>query len=416
MFLKDDPQLIFELDPADGVDTRELIRVVRAGGATQPVLVNGRRVSRVEDANAIYLVSPKYASMRTDQDRDGLFAGLAENVPVLASGLDPDLDRNSEECASLHDDPSEAEALVRANLEYFDTHDVSWVVSEYRPGKLIGDYRNLIATSLENGWTCGHPENTGFGIGEAVQFHLWGGELRGLFAVSVAGNFTIARGSLAIAYGGIFAEQDAANNPASPTAVLGKVSVRITDSRGVPRKAGLLYASSGWGQANFVVPPGCALGPARVTVERSDGTTASTPFTIVDVAPGLWTVTANGLGPAIGVVKHGASGHADMPIFGCHSGKCFTVPIPISTNGSATIRLFGAGFRYACLSDIHVTLAGIPVRVVAFGPSGDAGVDRLTIRIPSSLRDAGEADLVCSIHGRLSNVVRINLGHGNRPQ
>jgi uncharacterized protein (TIGR03437 family) len=416
MFLINYPQLIFELDAGDGVETQELIRAVRAGGATQPVLVSGRPESRVEDANAIFLVSPKYATTRVEQDRDGLFGELAERVPVLVSGLDPELDRNSEECASLHDDPSEAEALVRANLEYFDAHDISWVVSEYRPGKLIGDYRNLIATSLENGWTCGHPENTGFGIGEAVQFHLWGGELRGLFAVSVAGNFTIARGSLAIVYGGIFAEHDAANNPTSPTPVLGKVSVRITDSRGVPRKAGLLYVSSGWGQANFVVPPGCALGPARVNVERSDGTTASTPITITDVAPGFWTVTANGLGPVIGVVRHGVPVQTDTPIFECHSGKCSTLPIPISTNSSTAIRLFGAGFRYAaCLSDMHVTIAGIPVPVVAFGPSSVAGVDQLTLRIPSSLRDAGEADLLCSIYGRLSNVVRINLGHRDRP-
>jgi len=80
-----------------------------------------------------------------------------------------------------------------------------------------------------------------------------------------------------------------------------------------------------------------------------------------------------------------------------------------------TIRLFGAGFRTRVFR-IYTSPSRYSGAVVAFGPSGDAGVDRLTIRIPSSLRDAGEADLVCSIHGRLSNVVRINLGHGNRPQ
>ncbi len=80
-------------------------------------------------------------------------------------------------------------------------------------------------------------------------------------------------------------------------------------------------------------------------------------------------------------------------------------------NSSSVVRLFGTGFRYAAdLSDIQVTVAGIRVPVLAFGPAGDAGVDQMTVRIPSRLRGRGEVDLICSIRGRLSNVVRINLG------
>jgi uncharacterized protein (TIGR03437 family) len=411
-FLRDYPGLIFQLD-ADGTPgAQELINSVRAAGAKQTVLVAWQG-EPVDDDNAIYLVSPHYADTRTDQDRDRQFGRLADRVPVVAGGLDPDLDANSDECASLPADPAEAEALVAANLDYFDAHGISWVASEFRPGKLIGDYQRLLPTSLENGWTCGQPDQVGFGIGQVVQFHLWGAGMRGLFAVNAAGNFTLARGSVAIVYGAIFAEQDLHNRRDPPGTELGKVSVWITDRTGVPRKAELLYVSSGWGQANFVVPPRCVPGPARVTVQHSDGTTESTPVSIVDVAPGFWTAPGDGRGPVAAVASHAAPGQParDVQLYECHAGRCATVAAPFAGDGPASVRLFGTGFRYAAdLSDIHVTIAGIPVPVLAFGPFGDTGVDRMTVRIPARLRGMGEVDLLCSIRGRLSNVVRINLG------
>ncbi|MDR3700632.1 MAG: di-heme enzyme [Candidatus Sulfopaludibacter sp.] len=412
-FLRDCPELIFQLDAGGAAGMQELIHAIRIAGAKQPVLVNWQGERLPDDRNAIYLVSPRYATTRTDQDRDRQLAGLAERVPVLASGLDPELDATSGECLSLPADPSEAEALVEANLDYFDAHGISWVASEFRPGKLIGDYQRLLPTSLENGWTCGQPDHVGFGIGQVVQFHLWGAGMRGLFAVNAAGNFTLARGSIAIVYGAIFAEQDMHNRRNPPPTELGKVSVRITDRTGLPRKAELRYVSSGWGQANFVVPPRCVPGPALVTVQHSDGTTESASVTIADVAPGFWTAPADGRGPVIAVVRGAVPGKPplDVPLYECKSGKCSSVAVPFAGNNSRVVRLFGTGFRYAAdLSDIQVTVAGIRVPVLAFGPAGDAGVDRLTVRLPSRLRGRGEVDLVCSIRGRLSNVVRINLG------
>ena len=412
-FFKDYPQLIFEL----GASTQEIIAAVRASGAKQPVIVSGGRENPVDDSNAIYLVSPRYKTTRTDHDRDRQFEGLAERVPVLASNFDPELDRDSEECSSFPSDPSEAEELVNANLSYFDAHGISWVASEFRPGKLIRDYRDMSSTSLENGWTCGRPKQDEFGIGEMIQFHLWGGEIRGLFAVNAAGNFTLPRGGIAIMYGGIFAEQDTRNNKTPPATELGKVSVRITDHAGVTRSAGLLYVSAGWGQANFIVPPGCALGPARVTVERRDGSRASTPIIIADVAPGFWTTRLDGRGPVMGSAVLTAPGRKSsrVPIYRYDSRSHSSIAVPVSAQSVTTVQLLGTGFRYAAgLSNFHVKIGGIRVPVISFGPTGDAGMDQLTVRIPSSLRGAGEADLICSIQGRVSNVVRINIGSVER--
>ncbi len=100
---RDTPQLIFELNPGrelapgQAALMRNLIRAVRGAGATQPVLIDIESVG--EDGNAIYRISARYAITRTDRDRDLLFAEFAARVPVLASGLDPELGRDSEDCA-----------------------------------------------------------------------------------------------------------------------------------------------------------------------------------------------------------------------------------------------------------------------------------------------------------------------------
>jgi uncharacterized protein (TIGR03437 family) len=414
-FFRDYPQLVFELDAGSGAGAQALVQAVRAGGAKQPVAIGEWPENPVHDKNAIYMLHPRYTTTRTGQDRDREIGRIAETAPVLASDLDPELDRDSEECHSLPSDPSEAEALVQANLDYFDAHGISWVASQFRPGKLITDYRHMYPTTLENGWTCGPQERAG--IGEMIQFHLWGGELRGLFAVNEAGNFMLPRGGIAIIYGGIFADRDTRSTRNPPPEELAGVSVAITDRTGVARRAGLTYVSAGWGQANIVVPAGCAVGPARVSVSRRDGTSASTPIGIVDVAPGLWTGTADGRGPVSGFAVREMPGQkfTSVPILRCDSGNCSTIPIPVSARGFTTVRLLGSGFRYAAgLARVQVKIGGSRVPVVAFGPSGGAGEDQLTLRIPPSLRGVGETDLVCSIDGHLSNVVRIDIGSAGR--
>src|SRR5207253_1611899 len=121
------------------------------------------------------------------------------------------------ECASVPTDPTAAERLVQANLDYFDAHHISWTVSVFAPGKLITDSGYIDATTLENGWTCGQPALLPAGMGAVVQFHLWGAVMRGLYAVSGTGGLLLARGSVAIAYGPILAERDSQAHPPLPT-------------------------------------------------------------------------------------------------------------------------------------------------------------------------------------------------------
>jgi uncharacterized protein (TIGR03437 family) len=82
------------------------------------------------------------------------------------------------------------------------------------------------------------------------------------------------------------------------------------------------------------------------------------------------------------------------------------------SKGAVTkVRLIVSGFRNAgSAQDISVTIGGVPVPVVAYGPDKYPGFDFLTIEIPDALRGLGETDLLSRINGRISNAVRIYVG------
>lgn len=77
---------------------------------------------------------------------------------------------------------------------------------------------------------------------------------RGLFVVSGSGSPDVARGGFSLAYGPIMAAYNAKRETARPPASLGTISIQVTDASGVTRTAGMLWASAGWGQSNFVIP------------------------------------------------------------------------------------------------------------------------------------------------------------------
>ena len=239
---------------------RALVDAIRPSGANQPVLVGGA----VRDADAIFEVTPRYAVTRTGEDRWRQFGSLAEHPPVLVSDLDPQLGRNSEECTAFPSDPAEATRLVEDNLAYFDAHEISWTLSSFRPGRLLTNYRFYDWSKLDDGWTCGEPPGRS-GIATILLSHLWNVEPHGLFSVNpTTGSFVLARGALSTAYGPILADREmhAAGRPLPFR--LGNMTVRVTDSRGVARRAGLLFTGAGWSYLTFAIPPNTALGPAEV--------------------------------------------------------------------------------------------------------------------------------------------------------
>ena len=396
------------------------VQAIRSTGAAQPIAVmswNDDRLFQgagaaplIDDPNIIYEVSPSYAANGTDAGRDAHFGFLANRAPVFATGWDLNLD-DAADCASVPADPAAASQLVQGNLDYFDAHRISWTVSVFEPGKLIKDLSFHDATTLENGWTCGHPLYPYAGLGRVVEGHLRASQERGLFVVSASGGPDLARGGFALAYGPVMAERDSIMVGTRPAATLGRLSVQITDSLGVTRPTGVMWASAGWGQINFLIPEKSALGPARMTIVREDGSRTGANITIGETAPGF--VTGHSCrGPAIGVAtsksRNGRTTTAE--ISSCKGIRCATNQIPMASGATTTVRLDSSGFRYAgSAADIEVTIGGVRVPVVSFGPADGPGKDQLTIEIPAALRGIGETDLLCHLNGRVSNAVLVRL-------
>jgi uncharacterized protein (TIGR03437 family) len=426
---KDYPNVMFDAfsDPAPETwntwpnSMQSLVSKIRSTGAAQPIVVmawNGDRALedvtlRLEDPNIIYEASLRFLNTRTDAQRDAHIGNLSDTAPVIANGWDLELD-NPSACAAVPSDPGAAAAMVQGNLEYFDAHQISWIVSTFEPGKLINDLSLHDATTLENGWTCGQPIHAG--LGRIVEGHLRASEERGLFVVSGSGGPDVARGALSLAYGPVMAAYDAYyKGPKVPTS-LGGISIQITDSLGITHSAGMLWSAAGWGQTNFVVPQEAASGPAVMTIVRDDGTRTSTYITVGETAPGFMTGESC-RGPAIGIAtetfKDGRIFAA--PISYCRGMHCRALPIPMAKGATTKVRLRVSGFRHAgSKDDIEVSVAGMRVPVLAYGADKDPGMDYLTIEIPAALGGLGETDIVSHIAGRPSNAVRINLG-GPKP-
>lgn len=246
--------------------------------------------------------------------------------------------------------------------------------------------------------------------------HLWSGDPHGLFAVNhVNGGLVLARGGLSTAYGPVLAEREATAAAGHPLPLrLGNVSVRVTDSRGVARMARLQYTGAGWSNITFVVPANAARGPAEVAVVRTDGSSSAGRVIIADVAPGFFTASSDARGAVMGVVAQRGKESGQTKTFAasdCSGYVCRAVPIRLSEGVMTTVRLAGSGIRNAGVhAAIRVTVGRVDVPVISYGAADDVGRDQVTIQLPAELRGVGETELVMTVNGVLSNVVRIDCG------
>jgi uncharacterized protein (TIGR03437 family) len=80
---------------------------------------------------------------------------------------------------------------------------------------------------------------------------------------------------------------------------LGGTTVKVRDSLGVERLASLFHVSAE--QVNFQIPAGTAAGSATITITNGDGIGATGDINIVARAPAIFTLSANGSGPAAAV-------------------------------------------------------------------------------------------------------------------
>lgn len=402
---------IFRAQPNVFFDARNkaAVAAIRGAGAPQPAIVD-RGNFPVPDPNVIYRIPATYA----DAGNSMRLSSIVEHAPVLAAGLDPRFSEKSAECAAFPGDPAAATERVQSYLNYFDRHNISWIISAFVPGLLITDTRTYTGTKLDDGWTCGVSPWAGLGM--VLLAHLWRADPHGLFIVNQGtGGYLLARGARATAYGPTMADHTMGLKPGqAPPTTMDNVSVRITDSRGDARLAPIYYAGAGWSFLNFVVPKDVAMGPAEIAIVRKDGSQSAGRATVSDIAPGFYSASMDARGPAAADVTQRLSTGAvrHFRASSCTGGRCSCVPIPLSAGIATTLRLSGTGFRHAhAVDDFQVWVGETPVPVVSFGSTDEiGGDDQLTIRLPDSLIGIGETDVFAKVRGLPSNIVRVSCG------
>ncbi len=399
-----DPDVFFALGSQSAA-----LPSVRQAGATQPVLLSPD-APPVPDTQLLYEFRPSYTTLDADRTR---LTALAAQRPVLVDGLDPDFAHPGPECAAFPSDPEPAADLLHQLLRFFDDHRLSWTISTLDRGFLIDHFGGYNWSKLDPGWTCGQPAANS-GIGLSLLSHLWDANPLGIFTVNQpGGGLVIARGANFSTYGRILADQElTARGTPRPTR-LGNISLRVTDSRGVARLAPLFWTGAGWASVNGLIPSASAPGPAEVAVLRSDGSLSRSRIIIADVAPALWTLPADGRGPAIAQIHQRFSdGHtARLAAGACTKTGCRTNPIPLTPQAVTTLRLEGSGFRFtSAKSALRVTVDGLPVPVDSYGPMSQDGRDQITVRLPDALIGRGEVEVFLTADGALSNVVQIHCG------
>ncbi|MEO6724784.1 MAG: FG-GAP-like repeat-containing protein [Blastocatellia bacterium] len=191
--------------------------------------------------------------------------------------------------------------------------------------------------------------------------------------------------------------------------------VNIKDAAGVERSSQLFFVSPG--QINFLIPPDTAIGPATLRVySPANPTEAETTGTLLieKVAPGLFTANANGAGVAAAVVfRIKADGTQSYePVSRFDGAMSVSVPIDL---GPATdqvfLLLFGTGIRNnSGLAGVTARIGGEAAEVSYAGPQGGfAGLDQLNVRLPRSLAGRGEVDVMLTVDGKQTNIVRVNI-------
>jgi uncharacterized protein (TIGR03437 family) len=300
----------------------------------------------------------------------------------------------------------------------------SYVFGDYCTGEIFL-YENgaarLLLDSPYNISSFGEDE-----LGELYVVHLGGAVYRitnpnapanSLASVSAAhfraGN-QLASESISAAFGSDLAVLTQVNTATPLPTNLAGTQVMVRDSAGAERAAPLFFISPT--QINYLIPPNTAAGNATVTITSWSGAVSRGTVQITQVAPGLFTANASGRGVAAAVVERvRANGtRSTEPVAQFDQAQNQFVPVPIDlgpADDQVFLVLFGTGFRFrTALSAVTATIGGTAAEVSFAGAQGGfVGLDQANLRIPRSLINRGEVDVVLTVDGQPANTVRVNI-------
>lgn len=219
---------------------------------------------------------------------------------------------------------------------------------------------------------------------------------------------SVAPGSLAEANGENLARA-AVSAGAQPAAELDGTRVEIVDYAGKTHTAPLFSISPE--RISFQVPETVAEGYAAMSVVREGKTLAAASLSASAVAPGIFTASGDGTGPALCsfTIVSPDSTVETVPCSRCDAGLCAAIPIALADR-DVTLSLYGTGIRNADPGSIFVSIGGETLTPSAMVPLTDTpGLDLVNVHLPSSLAGKGEVPVILTAGGTGANPVSINL-------
>jgi len=223
----------------------------------------------------------------------------------------------------------------------------------------------------------------------------------------------VASESIVAAFGPTLATQTAAAVSVPLPVALGGSRVSVRDAAGVERLAPLFFVSPQ--QINYQIPAGTVGGTAMVTITAGDGTVSTGAVEVETVAPALFAQNSNGQGvPAGFALRARADGSQQNEPLSARNAQNQFLPVAIDLGPASDqvfLVLFGTGLRFrSALSNVTASIGGESVEVVYAGAQGTlVGLDQVNLRVPRSLIGRGEVEVVLTVDGRLTNVLRVNI-------
>jgi uncharacterized protein (TIGR03437 family) len=193
---------------------------------------------------------------------------------------------------------------------------------------------------------------------------------------------------------------------------LGGVTVTVRDGLGVDRPGQLLFLSPY--QLNIVLPGGLAPGPGMVSVTNSTGFRQSLPVTVSRLAPGIFSMNADGRGvPAAQIVRVQSDGSQVLEdVASWNAANDTWEPQPIRM-GQDTLYLvlYGTGLRDSSgTNSPFLLISGLrgETRSDYAGPQSQyPGLDQVNTRLPAELKGAGSVRVIFSVDGQWSNTMTL---------
>jgi uncharacterized protein (TIGR03437 family) len=142
---------------------------------------------------------------------------------------------------------------------------------------------------------------------------------------------------------------------------------------------------------------------ATITLANGGATSTGTA-TITATAPGLYTATQTGQGPAAAQTTDGKVYTTTAQC--AAAGNCTLLPINVTTQ--PYLILYGTGIRGAAQANVSVKIGNIDAPVTYAGAQGAyAGLDQVNVTLPATLKGRGQQVVTVTVNGQATNMAQL---------